>query len=57
MNNQPDSRDNCRSALLGEAMGLPSPRAPRPFVLTNLRTGEGVEDIARFIIEKGGLSM
>jgi urease accessory protein len=30
-------------------------RGPRPFVLTNLRTGEGVEDIVRFVIEKGGL--
>jgi urease accessory protein len=30
-------------------------RGPRPFVFSNLRTGEGVEEIARFIEEKGGL--
>ena len=30
-------------------------RGERPFVLSNLRTGDGVETIARFIEEKGGL--
>jgi urease accessory protein len=30
-------------------------RAARPFVFTNLKTGQGVADIARFIEEKGGL--
>ena len=30
-------------------------RGPRPFVMTNLRVGDGVADIARFIEEKGGL--
>jgi urease accessory protein len=30
-------------------------RAARPFVFTNLKTGQGVTDIARFIEEKGGL--
>src|SRR6185503_10179238 len=30
-------------------------RGARPFVLTNLRTGDGVAEIARFIEEKGGL--
>jgi urease accessory protein len=30
-------------------------RVHRPFVLTNLRSGEGVERIANFVIEKGGL--
>jgi urease accessory protein len=30
-------------------------RGARPFVMTNLRTGTGVTDIARFIAEKGGL--
>lgn len=30
-------------------------RGKRPFVFTNIRAGEGVEDIARFIIEQGGL--
>jgi urease accessory protein len=30
-------------------------RGARPFVFTNLRTGEGVEMIARFIEDKGGL--
>ena len=30
-------------------------RGERPFVFTNLRTGEGVDAIARFVIEKGGL--
>src|SRR5262250_965537 len=31
-------------------------RAHRPFVFSNLKSGEGVEQIASFIIEKGGLS-
>jgi urease accessory protein len=31
-------------------------RGPRPFVFTNLRSGQGVEAIARFVEEKGGLS-
>jgi urease accessory protein len=30
-------------------------RGSRPFVLTNLREGRGVEEIARFVEEKGGL--
>lgn len=30
-------------------------RGERPFVFSNIRAGEGVEDIARFIIEEGGL--
>ena len=32
-------------------------RGARPFVLSNLRTGDGVADIARFIEEKGGLGV
>src|SRR6202040_1427347 len=31
-------------------------RVKRPFVFTNLKSGEGVEQIANFIIENGGLS-
>ena len=31
-------------------------RTHRPFVFSNLKTGEGVEQIASFIIEKGGLA-
>src|SRR5580693_1115932 len=31
-------------------------RAHRPFVFTNLKSGEGVEQLARFIIEQGGLA-
>jgi urease accessory protein len=31
-------------------------RSQRPFVFTNLRNGEGVERIAEFVIEKGGLA-
>src|SRR5262245_61381276 len=30
-------------------------RGARPFVFTNLRDGTGVDDIARFVVEKGGL--
>ncbi len=30
-------------------------RGARPFVMTNLRVGDGVADIARFIEDKGGL--
>jgi urease accessory protein len=29
-------------------------RGKRPFVFSNLKTGEGVQAIANFIIEKGG---
>jgi urease accessory protein len=31
-------------------------RVKRPFVFTNLKTGQGVYQIARFVIEKGGLA-
>ena len=31
-------------------------RAKRPFVLTNFKSGEGVDQIAKFVIEKGGLA-
>ena len=31
-------------------------RAKRPFVFSNLKSGEGVEPTANFIIEKGGLA-
>jgi len=31
-------------------------RGKRPFVFSNLKTGEGVEPIANFIVEKGGLA-
>jgi len=31
-------------------------RVQRPFVFTNLKTGEGVDRIASFVIEKGGLA-
>src|SRR5262245_47283279 len=30
-------------------------RATRPFIFTNLKSGEGVDQIARFVIERGGL--
>ena len=30
-------------------------RGARPFVFTNLRTGQGIDEITRFIVEKGGL--
>jgi urease accessory protein len=32
-------------------------RGARPFVMTNLRSGDGVADIARFIEDKGGLGV
>jgi urease accessory protein len=32
-------------------------RGARPFLFTNLRTGDGVAEIARFIEEKGGLKI
>ena len=30
-------------------------RGLRPFIFSNLRAGQGVNDIARFIEDKGGL--
>ena len=30
-------------------------RVQRPFVFTNLKSGEGVDRVASFVIEKGGL--
>ena len=30
-------------------------RPTRPFIFSNLKSGEGVDDVVRFIIEKGGL--
>lgn len=32
-------------------------RGPRPFVFTNLRAGNGVDEIASFIEDKGGLAV
>jgi urease accessory protein len=32
-------------------------RGARPFVFTNLRAGNGVEEISRFIEQKGGLGV
>ena len=31
-------------------------RRERPFVMTNMKTGDGVDTIIRFIVEKGGLA-
>src|SRR6266436_6905014 len=31
-------------------------RGERPFVFTNLKTGEGLEQVASFVVEKGGLT-
>src|SRR5215472_1562421 len=31
-------------------------RTSRPFVFTNLRSGQGVDEVAHFILEKGGLT-
>jgi urease accessory protein len=31
-------------------------RVNRPFVFTNLKSGEGVDQITGFVIEKGGLA-
>jgi urease accessory protein len=30
-------------------------RGSRPFVFTNLKTGDGADEIARFVVERGGL--
>ncbi|HJN22720.1 MAG TPA: urease accessory protein UreG [Rhodospirillales bacterium] len=32
-------------------------RADRPFVFTNLKTGEGVDSVVKFILQAGGLSV
>jgi urease accessory protein len=32
-------------------------RGERPFVFTNIRAGEGVEDVARFVVARGGLGV
>ena len=31
-------------------------RKERPFVFTNLKNGDGVDQVMRFIVEKGGLA-
>ena len=31
-------------------------RGPRPFVMTNMKTAEGVDTIVAFLLERGGLS-
>ena len=31
-------------------------RGSRPFALTNLKSGEGLEQVASFVVEKGGLT-
>jgi urease accessory protein len=30
-------------------------RQPRPFIFSNVKSGEGVEQIAQFIVDRGGL--
>ena len=30
-------------------------RGPRPFLFTNLKTGDGVGQVVDFVVEKGGL--
>jgi len=47
--------------LVGASLGVMEAdtlrmRGKRPFVFSNLKSGEGVEPIANFIIEKGGLA-
>ena len=39
--------------MKADALGM---RVKRPFVFTNLKSGEGADQIATFIIEKGGLA-
>ena len=48
------------AALVGANLGVMEAdalrmRGKRPFVFTNLKSGEGVDQIASFVIEKGGL--
>jgi len=31
-------------------------RAARPFVFSNLKSGQGIDEIAGFILQKGGLA-
>jgi urease accessory protein len=31
-------------------------RAKRPFVFTNFKSGEGIDQIVKFVIDKGGLA-
>ena len=31
-------------------------RGARPFVFTNIRSGEGVDEVVRFVVERGGLA-
>ena len=32
-------------------------RGDKPFVMTNMRTGEGVDVVAKFIVSAGGLAV
>jgi len=32
-------------------------RGERPFLMTNLRAGDGVEDVIAFLRDKGGLAL
>jgi len=43
----------CLEVMRGDALRM---RAKRPFVFTNLKSGKGVDQIASFVIEKGGLA-
>jgi hypothetical protein len=44
-----------RATLKGMEAGALRMRVKRPFIFTNLKRGEGVDQIASFVIEKGGL--
>lgn len=48
------SSSRCKSGCHGS--GYAEMRAKRPFVFTNFKSGEGVDQIAKFAIEKGGLA-
>ena len=54
-------RENASMNLVGANLGVMEAdtlrmRAKRPFVFTNFKSGEGVDQIAKFVIEKGGLA-
>jgi Ni2+-binding GTPase involved in maturation of urease and hydrogenase len=45
----------CPHTAIREDASMNRMRQPRPFIFSNLKSGEGVEQIARFIVDRGGL--
>ena len=54
---QDGTRPTCRGDLDVMARDATTQRKSRPFVMTNMKTGEGVDTVIAFLSDKGGLKI